>query len=173
MQFQHYYDAFQNIHGNLHTNNLRQECDIHIAPETIKEIIVSLLYPSSHERSFYLNACITRKYDRYGSFSLLEGCIHKITLHEFVQQDVDVRIFKNIEYELKDEKTRNCVDLIIERIKVHTFMDYFKIKYLPKYMKHSQNARWLYSLFCQCRNTFLVGIILSLVEFTKNYTLKP
>ena len=58
--------------------------------------------------------------------------MHEINTHEFGQQDVDVRIFKNVEYNLKDGKTRKHVDLVSESIKVHTFMDEFKTKYLPK-----------------------------------------
>jgi len=61
---------------------------------------------------------------------------------------VDVRIFKNVEYDFKDGKTRKRVDLITKSIKVHTFMDDFKIKYLPKYVKHFQNTRWLDNQFC-------------------------
>jgi len=66
--------------------------------------------------------------------------MHEISSLKFEQQEVDVRLFKNIEYDLKDGKIRKCVNLIIKSIKVHTFMDDFKTKYLPKYVKHSKNA---------------------------------
>lgn len=64
MQFQYYYDAFQNVHGKLYTNDLRQECNIHKLHESIKEFIASLLCPPPHEKSFYSNACIIRQCDR-------------------------------------------------------------------------------------------------------------
>lgn len=99
--------------------------------------------------------------------------MYKINMHEFGQQDVDVRIFKNVEYNLKDGKIGKGVDLIIESIKVHTFMDDFKIKYQSKYVKHSQHDKWLDNQFHQCRNTFSVGTIVLVVDFVKSYTLEP
>ena len=97
--------------------------------------------------------------------------MHKISSHEFGHQLLGVKKFKTIEYDFKDGKIRKCIDLIIESISEHTFMDDFKSNYLLKYVKHSQNAWCISSQFRLCRNTYPIGIILSMVDFSKNYTL--
>ena len=61
----------------------------------------------------------------------------------------------------------------MEKISVHAFIKEFKDKIVPKYVKHSQYAHWIDNQFCTCKNTFLIGTILSVVDFTKNYTLSP
>jgi len=74
---------------------------------------------------------------------------------------------------LKDGKNRKHIDIITEKVSVHTFMDDIKSNFIPKYVKHPQHARWLASEFCQCRNTFPHGTILSVVYFVENYALAP
>lgn len=58
--------------------------------------------------------------------------MHEINIHKFAKQDVDVRIFMNLVYNLKDGKNGKHIDLIIKSIKVHIFMEEFNTKYLPK-----------------------------------------
>jgi len=53
---------------------------------------------------------------------------------------VDIKKIKNVECALKDRKTSKHVDLITENIRVHAFMDDFKSNFIPRYVKHSQNA---------------------------------
>ena len=160
--------------GTLHTNNLMQKCGItNMIFESINEFIAKLFCENPNEHSFYLKACISKQCIRCGNFSLLVVCFHETSEHIFGQQLVDVKRFKNIEYALKDENVRKCVDLIIEKISMHTFMDDFKSKILHKYVQHSQHARWLDRQFHLCRNIFSVGTILSVVYFIENYTLSP
>jgi len=141
--------------------------------ENINEFIARLFYETPNDQLFYFKACISRECIRCGNFSLLEGCMHEISEHQFGQQLVDVKKFKINEYALKDEKIGKSVDLVIENISMHIFMDDFKSKILPKYVQHSQHARWLDNKFCLCRNIFSIGTILLVVDFAKNYTLSP
>lgn len=52
-------------------------------------------------------------------------------------------------------------------------MNEFKSNIVPKYVKHTQNDRWLDDQFRICKDTFLVGSILLVVDFVENYTLAP
>ena len=52
-------------------------------------------------------------------------------------------------------------------------MNELKSVIIPKYVKHSQYARWLDGQFCICKNTFPIGTILLVVDFVENYTLAP
>ena len=103
--------------------------------------------------------------------SLLDEYLHKNSLTTFRQQLVDVKRFKTIEYPLKDEKTRRRCDLVTNKVSCHAFMDEFKSVIIPKYIKHSQYARWLDGQFRICKNTFPIVTILSVVDFVENYTL--
>lgn len=173
MQFRYYYQVFRHIHGTLHTNNFMQGCGFNMPFESINAFISSLFCQIPDDQSFYPNACISGPCHLCGNLSLLEECVHESSLHEFGQTLVDVKKFKSVEYALKDGKTGKRVDLIIENVRVHRFMDDFKNNFIPKYVKHSQHARWIDNEFHQCRNTFTYGTILSVVDFAENYTLAP
>ena len=67
---------------------------------------------------------------------------------------------------------RSC-DLVIDKVSCHAFMDEFKSVIIPKYIKHSQYVRWLDGKFYICKNKFLIGTILLVVDFAENYTLAP
>ena len=106
-----------------------------------------------------------------GNLSLLDQCLHENALTTFGQQLVDVKRFKTIEYPLKDGKIGRRCDLVIDKISFHAFMDEFKSVIIPKYVKHSQYARWIDGQFFICKNTFSIGTILLVVDFADNYTL--
>ena len=72
---------------------------------------------------------------------------------------------------MKDGKIGRRCDLVIDKVSCHAFMDEFKSVIIPKYVKHSQYARWLDGQFCICTNTFPIGTILSVLDFAENYTL--
>ena len=107
------------------------------------------------------------------NLSLLDECLHKNSLTTFGQQLVDVKRFKTIEYPLKDGKIQRRCDLVTNKVNCCAFMDEFKSVIIPKYIKHSQYARWLDGQFHICKNTFPIGTILSIFDFAKNYTLAP
>ena len=52
-------------------------------------------------------------------------------------------------------------------------MNEFKSVIIPKYIKHSQYARWLDGKFHICKNIVSIGTILLVVDFAENYTLAP
>ena len=60
-----------------------------------------------------------------------------------------------------------------KNVRVHTFMDYFKSKFIPRYVKYFQHARWLDNESHQCKTTFSYGTILSIIQSIENYSLTP
>ena len=44
---------------------------------------------------------------------------------------------------------------------------------IQQYIQHVDMARWQDEQFRICRDTFPLGTILSVVDFTENYTLQP
>ena len=56
---------------------------------------------------------------------------------------------------------------------VANFMKFFQDKIVYEYIGHTHRARWLYDHFKLCKDTFPLGTIVSVVDFTKTYTLKP
>ena len=55
---------------------------------------------------------------------------------------------------------------------MHLWMS-LRVWIIPKYVKHSQYARWIDGKNFICKTTFVIGTILSVVDFTENYTLAP
>ena len=55
------------------------------------------------------------------------------------------------------------------------FCDFMKdfVKKTWNWVQHVHVARWKDKHFRICTDTFIIGIVLSLVYFTKNYTLQP
>ncbi len=109
----------------------------------------------------------------HSNLSLLDECLHENALTNFGQQSFELKRFKTIEYPLKDGKIGRRCDLVIDKVSCHAFMDEFKNVIIPKYVKHSQYARWLDGQFRICKNTFPIGTVILFVDFVENYTLAP
>lgn len=56
---------------------------------------------------------------------------------------------------------------------VADFMKLFQEKIVYGYIGHTHRARWLDGNFKLCKDTFPMGIIVSVVIFYENYTLRP
>jgi len=84
--------------------------------ESINEFIKGLFCQTSNAQSFYLNACISNKFNRCGKLSLLEECMHESSSHKFGQTLVDAIKFKNVEYAFRDGKTRKHVNSITKKL---------------------------------------------------------
>ena len=52
------------------------------------------------------------------------------------------------------------------------FMKLFQEKIIYDYIGHTHRARWLDEKLKLCKDTFPLGIIVSVVNFVENYTLK-
>ena len=103
--------------------------------------------------------------DMCGNLSLLDECLHENSLTTFGQQLVDVKRFKTIEYPLKDGRIGRRCNLVTNKVSCYVFMDEFKSAIIPKYVKHSQYARWIDRQFRICKNKFSIGTIVSIVNF--------
>ena len=53
------------------------------------------------------------------------------------------------------------------------FMKLFQDKIVYEYIGHTHRARWLDDKLKLCKDTFPLGMIVSIVDFAENYTLKP
>ena len=76
-------------------------------------------------------------------------------------------------YALKDGKHGKRCDLVIEKIAVYEFMKIFCENIIYEYARHTHRARWLDLQFKLCKDTFPLDTIVSVVDFTENYTLQP
>ena len=50
---------------------------------------------------------------------------------------------------------------------------FFREKIIYEYARHTHRARWLDLQFKLCKDTFPLDTIVSVVDFTENYTLQP
>ena len=63
--------------------------------------------------------------------------------------------------------------MVIEKIPVYKFMRIFHENIINEYARHTHRAWWLDLQFKLCKDTFPLDTIVSVVEFTENYTLQP
>ena len=108
-----------------------------------------------------------------GSLQLLSTCEHMDSTHAIENEIVDYKKYKTVTYALKDGKHGKICDLVIEKILVYEFMKIFHEKIIYEYARHIHRARWLYLQFKLCKDTFPLDTIVLVVDFAKNYTLKP
>ena len=78
-----------------------------------------------------------------------------------------------MKYTLKSGGEGSRCELVAKEISVASFISYFKKNILYKYAKHSHRSQWLDQKFRMCKETFLIGTIISVVDFDENYTLQP
>ena len=64
------------------------------------------------------------------------------------------------------------IDLLENDIPISDFMDKFQ-SHIYKYIKYSHRSRWKDLEFKHSREVFEPGKILSVVEFSENYTFDP
>ena len=93
--------------------------------------------------------------------------------HAIGSEIVDYKKFKIMIYALKDGKHSKRCDLVIEKIPMYEFINIFHEKIIYDYARHTHRAQWLDLQFKLCKDTFPLDTIVSVVDFTKNYTLKP
>ena len=93
--------------------------------------------------------------------------------HATGNEIVDYEKFKTVTYALKDGKHAKRCTLVIEKIPVYEFMKIFLEKIIYEYTRHTDRARWLDFQFKLCKDMFPLDTIISIIDFTKNYTLQP
>ena len=64
------------------------------------------------------------------------------------------------------------IDLLKDDIPILEFMDKFQSQ-IYKYIKHSHRSRWQALEFKHSREVFVLGTILSVVDFAENYIFYP
>ena len=93
-----------------------------------------------------------------------------------VQNDnfmVTVKVFVGLEMQEMDEdgQRKKRKDLAIQRIGCSSFISLMKEK-LTKFIKHNYIYRWQADQFRQCLQNFPDDVIVSVVDFAKNYSFK-
>ena len=78
-----------------------------------------------------------------------------------------------MKYTLKSGGESSKCELVGKDISVASFISDFKKNIFYKYARHSQRSHWLNQQFRMCKETFPIGTIISVVDFSKNYTLQP
>lgn len=76
-------------------------------------------------------------------------------------------------YQLKDGEESKKREFVTEQLPVSAYMVKFKEEIVYEYARHTHRARWLDEQFKLRKDTFSLGIIVSVVDFAKNYTLQP
>ena len=78
-----------------------------------------------------------------------------------------------VKYTLKSGGEGSRCELVSKEINVASFISNCKKNLFYKYARHSHRYQWLDQQFRMCKETFPIGTIISVVDFAKNYTLKP
>ena len=73
---------------------------------------------------------------------------------------------------LKMKELKRC-ESVKGDVCVADFMKLFQEKIVYDYIGHTHRAKWLDEQSKLCKDTFPLGVIMSVVDFAKNYTLKP
>ena len=76
-------------------------------------------------------------------------------------------------YTLKSGNEGSRCELVAKEIDVASFISYFKTNIFYKYARHSHRSHWLDQKFRMCKETFSICTVISVVDFSKNYTLQP
>ena len=147
-------------------------------PRSSREFISNILCEIGDGQQFYKTSCLDGTcLDGTclfcGSLQLLSTCQHMDSTHAIENEIVDYRKFKTVTYALKDVKHSKRCGLVIEKIPVYEFMKIFCENIIYKYARHTHRARWLDLQFNLCKDTFPLDTIVTVVDFTKNYTLQP
>jgi len=103
---------------------------------------------------------------------LLRKCIHESDEYEVGRKEVSLKIFKYVIYDIDKGQERKNIELVTSKVWVCDFIKDF-IENTWQYFYHVDVAWWEDKHFRICKDTFLVGIVLSVVYFVENYTLQP
>ena len=76
-----------------------------------------------------------------------------------------------VKYTLKIGGEGSRCELVVKEISVSSFISDFKTNIFYKYARHTHRSQWLDQEFRMCKETFLIGTIISVVDFVENYTL--
>ena len=99
--------------------------------------------------------------------------MHLDRTHKIGKTLVSLGKYKIVIYGVKDEKELKRCELVKSDVCVADFMKLFQGKLVYDYIGHTHRDRWLDEKFKLCKDTFPLGMIVSVIDFTKNYTLKP
>ena len=103
----------------------------------------------------------------------MHRCLHLDRTHEIGKTLVSLRKYESIIYGVKDGKESKKCELVKSDVCVADFMKLFQEKIVYDYIGHTHRARWLHEKFNLCKDTFPLGMIVLVVDFADEYTLKP
>ena len=102
---------------------------------------------------------------------LLIKCIHVRDEYELGRKEVSFESLKYATYDIDGGKERKKIQLVTSEVRVsHFIKELFKNKW--KYVQHVHVARWQDEHFIICKDTFPIGIVLLVVDFSEKYTLQ-
>ena len=76
-----------------------------------------------------------------------------------------------MKYTLKSGCESSRYELVAKEISVASFILDLKTNLFYKYARHSHRSQWLDQHFRMCKETFSIGTIILVVDFSENYTL--
>ena len=76
-----------------------------------------------------------------------------------------------VKYTLKSGGEGSSCKLVTKEVNVASFISDYETNLFYKYARHSHRSQWLNQKFRMCKETFPIGAIISVVDFSKNYML--
>ena len=107
---------------------------------------------------------------RCSRITLLSKCIYVSDEYELGRKEVSLQRFKYVTYDIDGGHERRKTQLVTSKVLVCEFIKDFFEK-TKQYVHHVHVARWQDEHFRICIDTFLIGIVLSMVDVFENYTL--
>jgi hypothetical protein len=103
---------------------------------------------------------------------LLRKCIHVSDEYEFGRKEVSLQRFKYVTYDIDGGQEGKKIQSVTSQVRFCDFMKDF-VEKTRHYVQHVHVAQWKDDHFRICRDTFPIGIVLSVVDFAEKYTLQP
>lgn len=168
VEFQLFYETFVNFGIKYSSNDP--------LPSSVRDFLLKILCPSDNNELFYKKECVDgRKCDKCSHFSLYD-VKYPIDPNDLRLSNLSLswKRYENVTYTLvvNSSTTSKNITLLDDDIPVKYFMENFRVQ-IYKYIKHCHIARWQDLQFKKSRDVFPKGKILSVVDFTKNYTFSP
>ncbi len=102
----------------------------------------------------------------------LSRFLHLHSTHEIGKTLVSLGKYKSVIYGVKDQKELKRCELVKSDVCVADFMKLFQEKIVYDYIGNTHRTRWLDEHFKFCKDTFPLGMIVLVVDFTEKYTLE-
>ena len=127
-----------------------------------RDFIHSLLCPRDEGVNFHKMACVQGTCSTCGSLQLFQ--MREMDSSAFVK-------WKQYEYVIQANESKRLT-LVEHSSPPIVFMTTFREAIYP-YIQHSHGAKWQDRQFRACIASFPVGVIISVVDFSENYTFAP